>query len=117
MTVSLRHILTLVALVLMNSGVGRVLHTVAAHRHDGGHGAALTVEAVGAGGVVDALPEHDLEDCPQCDMVRTGAADASGADAPAWLDLAPIALLKSGDRYVLAQERDGESQPRAPPAA
>jgi hypothetical protein len=114
MTLSLRHILTLVALVLMNSGIGRALHTLAAHGHAGEQGAALTVLG---DATIDALPEHALDDCPQCDMLRAGSNATASTGAGSLADLPPVAWLSAGEGPARVPAGADDAQPRGPPAA
>lgn len=112
MRVAHGHILTLVALLLVNSGVGRAMHTLVAHSAPD-HGSAATLVMEG-----DSLPEApESEECPECDVLRAGAIHTPRVDPPGWSAQTLVGLLPTERVCAPRDAAHPLAQPRAPPIA
>lgn len=113
MSLALRRILTLIALVLINSGGGRALHALAAHAPHGHAGGAAAVESP----LVAATPSSTIDSgCPQCDMLRAGATPPPRMDAADWASLNAGERLSPAPAGVSRPAVARIAQPRGPPA-
>jgi len=112
MRVAHGHILTLIALLLVNSGVGRAMHTLVAHSAPG-HGSAATLLIEG-----DSVPEApESEECPECDVLRAGSMHTPRVDTAVWSSLTPVGTLPTEQAFAPRDCAHRCAQSRAPPIA
>lgn len=109
-----RAILTLVALLLVNSGVGRALHTAVEHGSDPRPPAPASETSLAA----DHACEPGAEDhCPQCDLLRAGTVAPHDAGAVAWTAMRPLGRVRPTEAAPRAPPGADAARPRAPPIA
>jgi len=114
MPISPRAILTLVALLLVNSGLGRALHTAVEHGSNPHPPAPVSETSVAA----DHACEPGAEDeCPQCDLMRAGSAAPHDAGADTWSAPRPLGRLSAANAVPRAPPLAGVAGPRGPPIA
>ena len=104
----------LVALLLVNSGVGRALHTAVHHASDPHAPAPVSETSVSADHTCDPGAEND---CPQCDLLRAGTVAPHDAGAVVWTALRPLGRVRLSEAAPRAPPGADAARPRAPPIA